>query len=83
MNKKVRDFLMKNPSMRAFLAGVEKRDEKFIYAAMKNSELEAAEKVIKKDTRDRSLLFVASGALIAFKDGQNEIYEEGAILGIE
>ena len=30
MNKKLRDFYFKNPSMRAFLAGIEKRDERFI-----------------------------------------------------
>lgn len=30
MSKKLRDFFFKNNSMRAFLKGVEKRDEKFI-----------------------------------------------------
>lgn len=30
MNKKLRDFYFKNASMRAFLQGIEKRDERFI-----------------------------------------------------
>ena len=30
MGKKLRDFYFRNPVMRAFLEGVEKRDERFI-----------------------------------------------------
>ena len=30
MNKKLRDFYFRNPQMRAFLQGIEKRDERFI-----------------------------------------------------
>ena len=30
MNKKLRDFYFKNAAMRAFLQGIEKRDERFI-----------------------------------------------------
>lgn len=70
--------------MRAFLKGVEKRDEKFIIQALKGTEVEAAERVIKKGTWDRCMLVVADGELIAFRDdGENDVYTEGAILGIE
>ena len=69
--------------MRAFLHGIEKRDERFIIQAFKNIEFEAGEKVIKKGTWDKSVLFIAGGELIAFRDQENEIYTEGAILGIE
>ena len=70
--------------MRAFLKGVDKRDEKFIIQALKGTEVEAAERVIKKGTWDRCMLVVADGELIAFRDdGENDVYTEGAILGIE
>ena len=84
MSKKLRDFYFKNNQMRAFLKGVEKRDEKFIIQALKGTEVEAAERVIKKGTWDRCMLVVADGELIAFRDdGENDVYTEGAILGIE
>ena len=83
MSKKLRDFFFKNQSMRAFLQGVEKRDERFIIQAFKNIEFEAGERVIKKDTWDKSVLFLAGGELIAFRGEENEVYQEGAILGIE
>ena len=83
MNKKLRDFFFKNPSMRAFLHGVEKRDERFIIQALKNIEFEAGENVIKKGTWDKSVLFVAGGELMAFGQDENVVHKEGAILGIE
>lgn len=86
MNKKLRDFYFKNPSMRAFLAGIEKRDERFIIQAMRTIEFEAGERVVRKGTVDKSVLFVAGGELIVFSfDGSanDRIYQEGAILGIE
>jgi len=84
MNKKLRDFYFKNPQMRAFLASVEKRDEKFIISGFKGTEFESGEKVINRDTWDRGLLIVAEGELIEFdQDGENKIYKEGSILGVE
>lgn len=84
MTKKLRDFYFKNDQMRAFLKGVEKRDEKFIISAMVGTEFESAERVIRKGTMDRALLIVAGGTLLAFtEEGENITYEEGAILGVE
>ena len=66
------------------MKGVEKRDEKFIISSMKGTELEAADRVIKKVSWDRGMIIVVDGELIAFKeDGENEIFVEGAILGVE
>ena len=66
------------------MKGVEKRDEKFIISSMKGTELEAADRVIKKGSRDRGIIIVVDGELIAFKDdGENEVFTEGAILGVE
>jgi hypothetical protein len=51
---------------------------------MKGTELEAADRVIKKGSWDRGMIIVVDGELIAFKDdGENEVYVEGAILGVE
>ena len=72
--------------MRAFLLGIEKRDERFIVQAMRPIEFEPGERVIRKDTVDKSVLFVAGGSLICFSfDGleNDKVYKEGSILGIE
>ena len=72
--------------MRAFLLGIEKRDERFIVQAMRTIEFEPGERVIRKDTVDKSVLFVAGGSLICFSfDGleNDRVYQEGSILGIE
>lgn len=84
MTKKLREFYFKNPAMRSFLNGADKRDEKFIIQAMKPCEVETAERVIRKGTWDRCILVVTDGELMSFNEGgENEIYEEGAILGVE
>lgn len=59
--KKVRDFILKNPLMRAFLKGIDRKDEKFIMNALKTTEFDPAERLIRKHTKDRSLIFIASG----------------------
>lgn len=66
MNKKLRDFYFKNKAMRAFLNGIEKRDERFIIQTMRTIEFEAGERVIRRGTKDKSVLFVAGGELIIF-----------------
>ena len=72
--------------MRAFLQGIEKRDERFIIQAMRTIEFEPGERVVRSGTKDKSVLFVASGELIIFSfDGaeNDTVYKEGAIFGIE
>ena len=72
--------------MRAFLQGIEKRDERFILQALKTIEFEAGERIIKKGSKDKSVLFVAGGQLIVFsyEGAENDkLYNEGSILGIE
>eukprot|EP00347_Sterkiella_histriomuscorum_P003182 403365276 len=80
--KKVRDFILKNQLVRAFLKGIDRKDEKFIMNAMRTTEFDPAERLIRKHTKDRSIIFIASGQFMAFKDTENVIYKEGAILGI-
>ena len=70
--------------MRAFLNGVEKRDEKFIFGAFRGTEVEAGDRVTLRDTWDRSILVLAEGSLIEFNPtSENTTYTEGAILGSE
>ena len=83
MTKKLRDFYFKNPSIRAFLKGIDKRDEKYIINMMTNIDMEAGERIIRAKTQERAVIIVAGGEIVAFKDDENTFYQEGTILGIE
>jgi hypothetical protein len=85
MNKKVREFYAKNPSMRAFLQGVERVDERLIQGALKIVEMEETERVVRSGTWDRGLLIVVGGTLYSYDAHLEERkeYVEGAILGTE
>jgi hypothetical protein len=51
---------------------------------MVGCEFESGERVMKKGAMDRSILIVAVGSLLSFTDdGENMVYEAGAILGVE
>ena len=53
---------------------------------MRTIEFEAGERVIRRGTRDKSVLFLAGGELVSFSNCGSEndkIYTDGAILGIE
>lgn len=80
--KKVREFFFKNQVVRTFLKGLDRKDEKLFFNSLKFTEYDPAERLIRKNTFDRGLIFVGSGQFIAFKDTENEIFNEGSILGI-
>ena len=61
---------------------MDRRDEKQLLNVMRTTEFDPAERLIRKNTKDRTILFVAAGQFMAFKDSENEIYKEGAILGV-
>lgn len=53
---------------------------------MRTIEFEAGERVIRRGTIDKCVLFLAGGELIGFSNNGSEndqIYTEGAILGVE
>ena len=81
--KKVRDFFFKNGSMRAFLHGIEKRDESKILQQFKTLDFENDELVVRRNTFDRAVLFVAGGELVAMQGDENVVYSEGAIIGVD
>jgi hypothetical protein len=74
MTKKLRDFYFKNPSIRAFLKGIDKRDEKYIINMMTNIDMEAGERIIRAKTQERAVIIVAGGEIVAFKDDENTFY---------
>jgi hypothetical protein len=57
---------MKNPIVRAFFKGFDRKDEKAIMGALKTSELEPADRLVRKDTKDRAIIFVVAGQFIGF-----------------
>jgi hypothetical protein len=74
MTKKLRDFYFKNPSIRAFLKGIDKRDEKYIINVMKNIDMEAGERIIRAGSQEQAVIIVAGGELVAFKNDENTFY---------
>ena len=72
--------------MRAFLQGIEKRDERFIVQALRTIDFEPGERVIRRGSVDKCVLFVAGGEIICFSlngSENDQIFKEGSILGIE
>lgn len=80
--KKIREFFFKHPIIRGFLKGINRKDEKHLFNALKVIEMDNAERLIRKSTKDRAIFFVGSGQLMAFKILDNEIFNEGSILGV-
>ena len=83
--KRVREFFVKNAVIKAFLKGFDRKDEKTLLGALRTSELDPADRLVRKGTTDRSLIFVVSGQFIAFGEAgmDNLVYKEGAVLGVE
>lgn len=47
--------------MKAFLKGIDRKDEKHILNSLKTTEYEPSERLIRKGTKDRSIIFIAVG----------------------
>ena len=48
--KKVREFFLRNPIIKAFLKGFDRKDEKCLMSALTTSELDPSERLIRKGT---------------------------------
>jgi len=57
----VREFVLKNPLMRTFLKGIDRKDEKYLMNNLKVTEFDPAERLIRKGSKDRAVFFVAQG----------------------
>ena len=66
----------------AFLKGIDRKDERVLFNVIKSTDFDPADRVIRKGTKDRSIIFIGGGQFMAFKEQENEVYTEGAILGI-
>jgi len=83
--KKVREFFTKNAIIKAFLKGFDRKDEKAIMNFFKTSELEMGDRLVRRGTRDRCIIFIVAGEYLKFSDpGEPNIeYKEGAVIGVE
>jgi len=81
----MREFFLKNPIIKAFFKGFDRKDEKVIMTVLKTSELEPADRLVRKGSKDRCVIFVVAGQFIGFGDPghDNVIYKEGAVIGVE
>ena len=67
------------------MKGFDRKDEKVFMGALRTSELEPAERLVRKGTVDRSIAIVVAGQFMAFGEAgeDNIIYKEGAVIGVE
>lgn len=61
VNKEIREFYFKDKSIRDFLEGFDKRDERFVFAAMGLLDFDCGEKVVQANCMEKCLLIVATG----------------------
>ena len=47
--------------MRAFLKGIDRKDEKYIMNSLKTTEFDPGDRLIRKATKDRAIIFIAQG----------------------
>lgn len=59
--KKIREFFFKNPIIRTFLKGIDRKDEKYLFSVLKITEFDPSDRLIRKDTFDRAIIFVGAG----------------------
>ena len=68
MMKKLRDFFMKNATFRAFMNGIEKKDEKYLMSETKTMRTYAGDRVIRKGMRERALFYVVQGEFFTMEN---------------
>ena len=74
--------------MKAFLNGMEKKDERILFAEMKDkvATMLPGDRLIRRNTQDRCLLFIIRGSFFGLGEtfpATKIIYNAGAILGCE
>jgi hypothetical protein len=52
---------MKNSVIKAFFKGFDRKDEKALMSALKTTEMEPADRLVRKGTKDRCIIFVVAG----------------------
>lgn len=84
--KKIREFFTKNQTIKTFLAGMDKKDERIFFSDVKGMVSNPADRVIRRNTRDRALYFVVSGQFFGMDDSypsNRTTYKTGAVIGVQ
>jgi len=83
--KKVRDFFQKDPVIKTFMQGFDRKDERMLLVDVRGSNMQPGDRVVRRQTKDRSLYFVVSGQFIglgADYPAKTETYKAGAVIGV-
>jgi hypothetical protein len=59
---------MKNQIIKTFLAGLDKRDERFLTSEIKAQQHDAGDRVIRAGTRDRAMFFIMAGSFMVLDE---------------
>ena len=77
---------MKDPIFRAFLAGLERKDERAIMQMTKAQLFKAGDRIIRNKTKDRAFLFVIKGSAFGLDDTfpvTRNMFNQGSVIGID
>jgi len=83
--KKLREFFTKDPVIKTFMQGFDRKDERLFMVDVKGSNTQPGDRVVRRGTKDRSLYFVISGAFIGLGDdypAKRETFKAGAVIGV-
>ena len=78
--KRIRNML-NHERIRAFLKGIERRDEKMLLLQLLPLEMTPSQRILRKNTFDRSIFIVGTGEVTLFGSTQNIVLKEGGIFG--
>lgn len=57
----MREFFFKNPLIKAFIKGLDRKDERVLFNSLKSTDFDAGERLIRKNTKDRAIIIVGTG----------------------
>ena len=84
--KKIREFFNKNPIIKTFLNGMDKKDERIFVTDIKGQLMYSGDRVIRNKKKDRALFFVVTGTFFTLDDNypnMGPVYKPGAVIGVD
>ena len=57
----MREFFFKNALVRAFIKGMDRKDERALFNNLKSTDFDPGDRLIRKGTKDSAIIFVAGG----------------------
>ena len=82
--KRLRDFFMKNAMMKDFMAGMDKKDERFIMTEVRCQNMTAGDRIVKHGAKDRAIYIVICGSAFGLPGtypATKKIYNTGSVIG--